>query len=582
MKHILENLVNQSLEILRKSGDIDLPADLTFKVEKTRDSRHGDYATNIAMVLAGQIKAGPRELAELITSRMPSSDIVGRTEIAGPGFINFYLTQQAYLEIIKDILVAGDNYGRCDYGKGDPVLIEFVSANPTGPLHIGHGRGAAYGAATANLLDAVGYKVDREYYVNDAGRQMDILAGSVYLRYLQKCGVDINLPAKGYQGEYVNTIAGNIYENRKDSLRVDVDELVKQLGDEPDEEEQLDKLVHYLKSALGNENFQFIFDSGLNEILADIEQDLGEFGVVFDQWFSERDLLASNNVQKCIDALKKKNYLYEQDGALWFRSTDFGDEKDRVVVRDNGQLTYFASDIAYHQSKFQRGYVKAIDVWGADHHGYIPRIRASLQALGLEHDKLDVLLVQFASLYRGKIKVQMSTRSGQFVTLRELRNEVGKDAARFFYVMRKSEQHLDFDLELAKSQSQDNPVYYIQYAHARICSVLRQMNEKGMHFNQATIPEDLTVLDNSYETALLNRLLLYPEVVLTAANEYAPHQIGYYLRDLANEFHTYYNACQILVNDESLRNARLSLICAVRQVIRNGLDLLGVSAPEAM
>ena len=582
MKHILENLVNLSLETLRNKGDITLPADVSFKIEKTRDSRHGDYASNIAMVLAGHTQTKPRQLAELIISHIPSSELIDHIEIAGPGFINFYLKQQAYLKVINDIHVAGSTYGHSDYGKGDSVLIEFVSANPTGPLHIGHGRGAAYGAATANLLDTIGYKVDREYYVNDAGRQMDILAGSVYLRYLQHCGIEITLPAKGYQGDYVIEIAAKIHKSKGETLLCDAGSLGNLLADEPDEEEQLDKLIQFLKSTLGNENYQFIFDTSLDEILADIEEDLGEFGVVFDQWFSERKLLASNKVIECIDLLKKNNQIYEQDGALWFRSTDFGDEKDRVVVRENGQLTYFASDIAYHQSKIQRGYTNVIDVWGADHHGYIPRIKASLEALGLDPKKLDVLLVQFASLYRGKIKIQMSTRSGQFVTLRELRDEVGKDAARFFYVMRKSEQHLDFDLELAKSQSQDNPVYYIQYAHARICSVLRQLNEKGMHFNQTEVPGNLTMLDDPHETALLNRLLLYPEVVLTAAKEYEPHQIGYYLRDLANEFHTYYNACQILVNDETLRNARLSLICAIRQVIRNGLDLLGVSAPEVM
>ena len=583
MKQILENLVTKSLETLRKNGDVSsTDSDVEFKIEKTRDARHGDYASNIAMVLAGQLQKNPRDLAGLIINHLPPSEIVDRIEIAGPGFINFYLKQQAYLEVVRNVIDAGDNYGRCDYGNNESILIEFVSANPTGPLHIGHGRGAAYGAATANLLDAVGYKIEKEYYVNDAGRQMDILASSVYLRYLQKCGVDITLPAKAYQGDYVTEIAAKIHKNRKDTLQVDIDDLVKQINDEPDEEEQLDKIIQYFKTNLGNENYQLVYDAGLDEILADIEQDLEEFGVVFDRWFSERKLLASNRVQECIDLLKKNDQLYEQDGALWFRSTDYGDEKDRVVVRENGQLTYFASDIAYHQSKFQRGYSRNIDVWGADHHGYIPRVKASLAALGLDKDKLDVLLVQFASLYRGKVKVQMSTRSGQFVTLRELRDEVGKDAARFFYVMRKSEQHLDFDLELAKSQSQDNPVYYIQYAHARICSVLRQMHEKGMQFDPSRVPDNLGLLEEAHEIALLNRLMIYPESVLTAARDYEPHQIGYYLRDLANEFHTYYNACQILVNDEPLRNARLSLICAVRQVIRNGLDLLGVSAPEVM
>lgn len=582
MKQLLENLVNQSLESLRSEADIAISPDQAIKIEKTRDPRYGDFATNIAMVLAGQIQSKPRNLAERIVSRIPASELVERVEIAGPGFINFYLRREAYLKTIIDVLETGVDYGRCDHGKSEAILIEFVSANPTGPLHIGHGRGAAYGAAMANLLEAIGYRVNREYYVNDAGRQMDILAASVYLRYLQHCGSDIALPARAYQGDYVKTTAARLYQDQGDALQIDSAELDTVLINEADEEQQLDRLIEHLKSSLGEENYGLVFDRGLKEILADIEQDLSEFGVVFDNWFSERSLLADNQVTAAIELLKNKGHLYEEGGALWFRSTAFGDEKDRVVVRDNGQLTYFASDIAYHRSKFQRGYSRAVDIWGADHHGYIARIKASLQALDLEPDKLEVLLVQFASLFRGDIKVQMSTRSGQFVTLRELREEVGRDAARFFYVMRKSEQHLDFDLELAKSQSQDNPVYYIQYAHARICSVLRQLQEKGLRFKAAADAGELTDLTEPHEIALLNRLATYPEVVLTAATDYEPHQIGYYLRDLANEFHTYYNACQILVDDGQLRNARVSLVCAIRQVIRNGLDLLGVSAPEAM
>ncbi len=582
LKQFLHDLIRQSLDRLREKEKLPLNDNDIIKIEKTRDETHGDFATNIAMILAGKIGAKPRDLAENIIGHIPGSDLVEKIEIAGPGFINFFLTRHAYLQIIGNILTAGKTFGYSDYGKGKSILIEFVSANPTGPLHIGHGRGAAYGAATANLLEAIGHKVDREYYINDAGRQMDILAASVYLRYLERCEVDIHLPEKAYQGDYVKSIADKIYDDKKESLKIDPAGLDASLNNETDSEKQLDSLVEYIKRSLGNANYQYVFDAGLNEILADINNDLEEFGVVFNNWFSERGLLAGDDVYACIEALKKNGHLYEADGALWFRSTGFGDEKDRVVIRDNGQLTYFASDIAYHKSKFDRGYDRAINIWGADHHGYMARIKAALSALKLDARKLDILLVQFASLYRGNNKIQMSTRSGQFVTLRELRNEVGKDASRFFYVMRKSEQHLDFDLELAKSQSHDNPVYYIQYAHARICSIKRQMQEKGLQFSLVTDMAELDVLEETHELTLLATLAAYPEAVLTAANNYEPHRIGYYLRDLAHEFHTYYNACQILVDDEKLRNARVSLVSAIQQVIQNGLDLLGVSAPEAM
>jgi arginyl-tRNA synthetase len=582
LKQFLHDLLRQSLDRLSETEKLALNDPGGIKIEKTRDEKHGDFATNIAMVLAGRTGTKPRELAEKIISHIPESGLVEKIEIAGPGFINFFLARHAHLQVISEILSAGETYGHGIKGEGKSILIEFVSANPTGPLHIGHGRGAAYGAATANLLEAIGYRVDREYYINDAGRQMDTLAASVYLRYLEKCGIEIRLPEKAYQGDYIKTIAAKMYADQKDALKTDIPGLIAAMNNGADSEKQLDSMIEFIKRSLGDENYQYVFDAGLNEILADINADLEEFGVVFNNWFSERRLLAGDAVTSCIETLKNNGYLYEADGALWFRSTDFGDEKDRVVIRDNGQLTYFASDIAYHKSKFDRGYDRAIDIWGADHHGYMVRIRAALSALDIDPEKLDILLVQFASLYRGEVKVQMSTRSGQFVTLRELREEVGKDASRFFYVMRKSEQHLDFDLELAKSQSQDNPVYYIQYAHARICSIKRQMREKGHSFTMITNPAELAVLKEPHELALLARLAAYPETVLTAATGYEPHQIGYYLRDLANEFHTYYNACQILVDDEKLRNARVTLVSAVQQVIRNGLELLGVSAPETM
>lgn len=582
MKHHLQELLNAALDQLRQQDGLTLYIDNDVKIEKTRDNQHGDFATNIAMVLAGQAHCNPRELANKIAQNIPKSDLVEKTEVAGPGFINFFLSKHSYFGIINDILNAGEKFGCSDLGKGEPILIEFVSANPTGPLHIGHGRGAAYGAAVANLLEAVGYKVDREYYVNDAGRQMDILAASLWLRYLQLCGLEITLPVNAYQGEYIKIIAQKIFSEKGKSLRYNISDQDILKYSESDDEKQLDELIKYTKTTLGETNYIYIFDQGLNEILDEIRTDLQEFGITFNNWYSERSLLSGNRVNDCITQLKDSGHLYEENGALWFRSSDFGDEKDRVVVRDNGQTTYFASDIVYHKLKFERGYTRAIDIWGADHHGYIARIKAALSALGTDPEKLDILLVQFATLYRGNEKIQMSTRSGQFVTLKELREEVGKDATRYFYIMRKSEQHLDFDLELAKSQSNDNPVYYIQYAYARICSVLRQMHEKGFDFTPQAGNADINLLTEPQEQALLVNLAGYPEIVHTAAINYEPHHIAYYLRDLANEFHTYYNACQFLVDSKQLRNARISLIFVVRQVIRNGLKLLGVSAPETM
>ena len=431
MKQSLEKLINRSLAALLEDEAQVLPPDIVFTVEKTRDKRHGDYASNVAMVLAGRLKCNPRELAEKIVSSLPESELVAKTDIAGPGFINFTLTRGAHLQVIPDILNQAEAYGSSDTGQGKRVLLEFVSANPTGPLHIGHGRGAAYGAAITNLLQATGYNVTREYYVNDAGRQMDILAASVYLRYLQVCGSGIKLPAKAYQGDYVKVIAERIHRERSTALIKDNAPIQSAITSTADEEEQLDNMITSIKQALGDSDYDYLFGQGLQEILSDIEDDLKSFGIEFDDWFSEKQLLASGKVKRCIDRLEETGFLYKQEGATWFRSTTFGDEKDRVVIRDNGQLTYFASDIAYHMDKFERGYDAVIDIWGADHHGYIARVRAALTALGIDNRDLTILLVQFASLYRGSEKVQMSTRSGQFVTLRELRDEVGKDAGFF-------------------------------------------------------------------------------------------------------------------------------------------------------
>jgi arginyl-tRNA synthetase len=555
-------------------------------IERARDERHGDFATNVAMVLAKAAGLRPRELAERLVAVLPASERLARVEIAGPGFINFALAPGAYRALVPEILEAGHRFGRSRLGAGRRVQVEFVSANPTGPLHVGHGRGAAYGAVVADLLQAVGFEVHREYYVNDAGRQMDILGTSVWLRYLELCGEELGFPVNGYKGDYVWDIAATLHREHADAYRYGADEVFADLpADEPaggDKETHIDALIARAKSLLGDNRYRYVFELALNTILDDIRDDLGQFGVNYDQWYSERSLVESGAVNRAIERLRAAGALYEKEGALWFRSSAFGDEKDRVVIRENGQATYFASDVAYHMDKLERGFDRVIDIWGADHHGYVPRVKAALQALGDDADKLDVLLVQFAILYRGGHKVQMSTRSGEFVTLRQLRKEVGRDAARFFYVMRKCEQHLDFDLDLAKSQSSDNPVYYVQYAHARVCSVLRQAAERGIVVEPSPGERNLELLQAQHETALLKSLARYVEVVELAALHEEPHQLVHYLRELANDFHIYYNAQQFLVEDEALRDARIKLILAVRQVLRNGLGLLGVSAPETM
>lgn len=555
-------------------------------VERTRDKRHGDFSSNAALVLAKRARTKPGDLAARLVEALPSSPLIERVEIAGPGFINVFLAPPAYQALVPEILATGSAYGRSDIGAGKQVQVEFVSANPTGPLHVGHGRGAAYGAVVADLLAAVGFRVHREYYVNDAGRQMDILATSVWLRYLELCGEDLPFPTNGYQGDYVWDIAASLHRDYGDDYRYAGDRICADLPpDEPDggdKEVYIDAVIARARCLLGDDRYRLVFDRGLDHILGDIRDDLSRFGVDYDAWFSERSLAERGAVGQAIERLRAAGHLYERDGARWFHSSGFGDEKDRVLVRDNGQTTYFASDIAYHLDKLERGFERVIDIWGADHHGYVPRVKAALAALGNDPDKLDVLLVQFAILYRGGERAQMSTRSGEFVALRQLRKEVGRDAARFFYIMRRCEQHLDFDLELAKSQSADNPVYYVQYAHARICSVLHQAAERSMVVDPSPGEVNLERLTADHEQALLRVLSRYPEVVEAAALALEPHQLAHYLRELANDFHTYYNAHQFLVEDEGLRDARIKLILAARQVLRNGLDLIGVSAPESM
>ncbi len=579
MKLSVKALLVSAVRQLQAQGVLDDGAEQSLHIERTRDPRHGDFACNLAMVLATRMKRNPRELAQQLVQCLPPCDWIDRTEIAGPGFINFHLARRAYLSLIADILSLGDQYGKSEMGQGQRVMVEFVSANPTGPLHVGHGRGAAYGDALARILNAVGYEAHREYYINDAGRQMDILALSIWLRYLQRQDRPVSFPENGYQGDYIHELAEGLYQRYAAQFCVDVDTLFEGLPEDP--ESHIDGLIARCKSLLRDGQFDILFDYGREQLVADIREDLADFGVVFQRWFSERSLLEGGDIDQAIAVLESNGYIYEKEGAKWFRGTALGDEHDRVVVRANGMHTYFASDIAYHYNKAQRGFDRILDVFGADHHGYVARIMSSFEALGNDREMLSILLVQFAVLYRGGKKISMSTRGGEFVSLRELRAEVGNDAARFFYVLRKTDQHMDFDLDLAKSQSSDNPVYYIQYAHARICSVFRQLKEKGLPTPQESQP-DYDLLTEAQEMDLLQRLSQFPEVVELAARGYEPHQVAYYLRDLAHVFHSYYNAHPFLSSEKETRLARLGLIDATRIVIANGLSLLGVSAPGKM
>jgi arginyl-tRNA synthetase len=565
--------------------------DTAIVLERPKQAAHGDFACNLAMQLARLMKRNPRELAQLLLSEIPKSPFVGKTEIAGAGFINFHLLPSAKLEVIRSVLIQGNSFGRSTLGGKKKVQIEFVSANPTGPLHVGHGRGAAYGASLANLLVYAGWDVTREYYVNDAGRQMDILSVSTWLRYLALYGEDVLFPTNAYQGDYVCGMAEQMKIAHGDKFVRSLKAVLQGTPGLPENERtddeakaqreaHLDALIAHAKGLLG-EDWNYVHSHVLSEQLEDCRSDLEEFGVHYDVWFSEKSLFDTGLVERCIERLEKAGHVYVQNGARWFKSTAYGDEKDRVVQRENGLYTYFASDIAYHLNKIERGFERIINIWGADHHGYIPRVKAALAALGLDPDVLDVALVQFAILYRNGQKASMSTRSGEFVTLRTLREDVGNDACRFFYVLRKSDQHLDFDLDLAKSQSNENPVYYIQYAHARVCSLLAQWDGEA-NAEAALAEADLSCLDNPHELGLAAKLGEFPEVIESAANELSPHMIAFYLKDLAAGFHSYYNAERMLVDDVALKNARIALAIAVRQVIRNGLAILGVSCPQSM
>jgi len=586
LKALIDTLLQQALAALPESLVPAAERNVGFEVERTRDAQHGDFASNIAMRLAKATRQNPRKLAEALLSALPADPALAKIEIAGAGFINFFLKENAYHAEIGRVLAQGADYGKSQFGAGRSILVEFVSANPTGPLHVGHGRHAAFGASLANLLEAVGYRVAREYYVNDAGRQMEILAASTWLRYLERCGERLTFPANGYRGGYIIAVAEKLYAAHGTALARSAAEVFKDLPRyEPqggDKDIYIDALIARARVILGDAAFRGVLDLALGGILADIREDLAEFGVTFDSWFSERSLIDSGAIDRAVASLEASGHAYRKDGALWFKSTDYGDEKDRVMVRENGIKTYFSSDIAFVLNKRERGFEHLLYIWGADHHGYIARLRAGLMALGGPPECFEVRLVQFVSLFRGGEKAQMSTRSGEFVTLRELRNEVGNDAARLFYVMRSNDQHLDFDLELAKARSNDNPVYYIQYAHARVASVKRQMQERGMAHDAARGLAALALLVEPQELQLIKRVSSFPETVRHCAAQRAPHSLVHYLRDLANDFHTYYSAHQFLVVDPALQAARITLALATQTVIRNGLTLLGVSAPDTM
>ena len=596
MNTAIQSALDHAVQSLQQQGI--LPSDWTntSHLTRTKDRSHGDFASNIAMIGSKAAGMKPRDLAEKILAALPEVADISKAEIAGPGFINFFLNADQRFAVLDQIQAQKDQYGRNQVNAAKKIQVEFVSANPTSSLHVGHGRGAAYGMTVANLLEATGAKVDREYYVNDAGRQMDILATSTYLRYLELAGQTLVFPKNAYQGDYVKDIAQSILEQEGERHVRSVADVYNNVPEDVqyaaeldadgnkvvlsgDKEKHIDGLIFNSQNLLGDD-YRVFHQAALNAILADIQDDLGEFGVTFNQWFSEASL--TEKIDEALQTLDQRGYLYEQDGNIWFKSTEFGDEKDRVVKRRNGQTTYFASDIAYHLNKLQRGYTDLIDIWGSDHHGYISRVKAAIDALGYDSKKLTVLLVQFVSLWRGGEMVQMSSRSGQYVTLRDLRKEVGNDAARFYYVMRKSEQHIDFDLDLAVSQSKDNAVYYIQYAHARICRMLEKAAALQLNFDAAEARQFAAKLELDAETEILAKLAAYPEILVRAANSHEPHQVGNYLKELAALFHGWYNEHKVLNDDAALTQARLLLSVNVQQVLRNGLELLGVSAPETM
>ncbi len=556
MKPIIKNIILNALEKAHKAELLPSSHFTEIIIEEPKAESHGDFSTNIAMTMASVQKMSPKKIAEAILSSIDDPDnIIKDTQIAGPGFINFFINTKAWYPSLAKIFAQDTRFGSENIGKGKKIQVEFVSANPTGPLHVGHGRGAAVGDAVARILSFTGYNVEKEYYVNDSGRQIKTLGTSVFLRYKSILGVDDPFPDDCYQGEYITDIAKNIHSDKKDAL-LKIDE---------------------------NTAVSYCSKIAAEKILTGIKKDLNSFDVIFDNWFSEQSLFDSNIVKKTIDEFKEQKIIYEKDGALWFKTSDFGDEKDRVVVRNNGITTYFASDIAYHREKFLRGYDEIIDVWGADHHGYINRIKASIEASGTSEKKFHVILIQLVNLLRNGKQVAMSTRSGQFISLKDVIDEVGKDAARFIFLSRHYESPLDFDLEVAKKKTNDNPVYYVQYVHARISSILRKAEETGK-IDFSTFDNNISdlLLNEIEEIRLIKALSFYPDTVKTSALQKEPHKITFYLMNLASLFHSYYNKHKVLTDDPKIMQSRLYLVTAVLKTIRNGLTLLGISAPKAM
>lgn len=591
MKTHLQDLLSAALDQLLAGTDTARPA---INLDATKDAKFGDFQTNLALQLAKPLGKPPRAVAEAIVAALPTSPQLAKAEIAGPGFINFFLERAAFQSVVADVLAQGDAFGRDDSGSKGRIMVEFVSANPTGPMHVGHGRGAAYGDSIAKLLAATGWTVGREYYINDAGRQVDILAISVWLRYLELCGETLPFPKRGYPADYIRRTAATLKDAVGESLKHAASAVLAGLDAEPQvpdgasdaekdkiklrQEAYADTLIVRARELLGD-GWETIKQTALDDQLGVIRKTLADFNVGFDQWSSEAALVKSGFVQTALQRLADKGLTYEKDGALWMRTEAFGDEKDRVLVKADGAATYFCNDLAYHVDKLDRGWPVLMDVWGADHHGYIARVRAAIEALTERHDALNVQLIQFVTLSSGR----MGKRSGNFVTLQDLIDEAGTDATRFFYLTRSHDQHLEFDIDLARSQSNDNPVYYVQYAHARICRVFEQLAEKGGRWDAKAALDALHRLDNEHEKAMLTLLGRYPEMLRRAAAAYTPHTVVFYLKDLAEGLHSYYNVHRFLVDDDAeLQNARLALIAATAQVLRNGLRILGVSAPEKM
>ena len=570
MKNTIKDLIKESLLKIDKDKHISVE---NIEVNICKDKKFGDFSSNISMKSSHLYNQKPRDLAAEIIAGIEENKNISKIEIAGPGFINFFVTKNTKFEIIEKILNEKNNFGKNKIGKNLKVLIEFVSANPTGPLHVGHGRGAAFGDCLSNLLKINGYEVFKEYYVNDAGKQIDILTLSVLQRYHELINDEYNFQYEDlYKGDYIWDIAAEVHRNFQETF------LIKDLHTQ--KFNLVDDYISHVKNIISKERFNEIKNLSVKFIQDNIEKTLILSGIKFDSWFLESSLLQNDNLQDVIDFLSSNNHTYQKDNALWFKSADKGDEKDRVLIKENNDHTYLATDIAYHKDKIERNYNRVINIWGADHHGYISRIKGAFDIFSKGKSDLTILLVQFANLYRGKEKVSMSTRSGDFITLEQLLKEVGKDATRFFYIARKSDQHMDFDIELAKTNDSNNPVYYIQYAHARICSIFRQSKENNMTFSYSK--KCLNFLSEEEELKIIKKLYSYPDIVKKSAERYEPHLLTNYMRELAQEIHSYYNKFQILVDDNNIRNARLSLIEACRQVFENSGNIIGIKMPDKM